>query len=164
MFCTREVLACWIFAGPNMVAGGCSNLTRVQLRALLHSHGQPTDGTEAALAQRVAAFMSDDSSSSRGVAGEKTQSESGPSASEAAALEAAGVDTELEAWQAATTCLHEQRATAKAAAATARAALHAHRVRHNEQSCPLLQLVGRAVVAAACSGGGRACVEARGRR
>ena len=44
-----------------MVAGGWSNLTRVQLRALLGLHGQPTDGSEAALAQRVAAFMSDDS-------------------------------------------------------------------------------------------------------
>ena len=40
----------------------------------MDQHGQPTDGTEAALAQRVAAFMSDDSSS-RGVAGDESQSE-----------------------------------------------------------------------------------------
>jgi hypothetical protein len=44
--------------GSNVVAGW-SNLTQLQLCALLRSHGQPTGGSEAALAQRVAAFMSD---------------------------------------------------------------------------------------------------------
>jgi|EP01046_Picozoa_sp_COSAG06_P037919 hypothetical protein len=41
-----------------MVAGW-SNLTQLQLRALLRSHNQPADGGEVVLAQRVAAFMSD---------------------------------------------------------------------------------------------------------
>jgi hypothetical protein len=74
----------------------------------------------------------------------------GPSASEETALEAAGARTELEAWRAVITRLHtlttslaNQRATAKAAAATARGVLHQQRLRHNEQSCPLLQLVGQ---------------------
>jgi hypothetical protein len=121
-----------------MVAGGWSNLTQLQLRALLRSHGQPTDGSKAALVQRLAAFLSDDG---RGVAGDESQCESGPSTSEAAALEAAGANTELEGWRVATTRLHEQRTAAKAAVAIARAALHLHRVQHNEQTCQLLQLV-----------------------
>jgi hypothetical protein len=78
------------------------------------------------------------------------------------------VSTELSAWRAATsqlddltTSLAQQRAQArvadgqakaacaqqreavKAAAATARAALHAHRIQHNEHTCQLLQLVGQ---------------------
>jgi hypothetical protein len=53
--------------GPsNMVAAGWSNLTQPQLRALLRSHGQPTDGSEAALAQRVGAFMNDDHDATAG--------------------------------------------------------------------------------------------------
>jgi hypothetical protein len=40
-------------------------------------------------------------------------------------------------------CAAEQRAAVKAAAATAIAALHAHRTQHNEHTCQLLQLVGQ---------------------
>ena len=48
------------------MAAGWSNLTQLQLRDLLRSHGQPTDGSEAALAQRVAALMSDDRDATAG--------------------------------------------------------------------------------------------------
>eukprot|EP01046_Picozoa_sp_COSAG06_P037920 COSAG06_NODE_4326_length_4357_cov_3.590621_11_plen_164_part_01 len=86
------------------------------------------------------------------------------SASEAAELEAAGARAELNSWRASATRLTEARATearaqtaatkakaeriqqqaaSEAAAAIAFAVLHPHRVRHNEQSCPLLQLVGQ---------------------
>jgi hypothetical protein len=146
-----------------------SKLTQVELRALLSALGQSTDGSKAALVQRLTAFLRDDS----GAAGDDDDvgERDGPSASEAAELEAAGAITELSAWRTATSHLDDltmslaqqraqaraaelaegqakaacaqQRATAKAAAATARAALHAHRVRHNEQTCQLLQLVGQ---------------------
>ena len=49
-----------------MVAAGWSNLTQLQLRDLLRSHGQPTDGSEATLAQRVGAFMNDDHDATAG--------------------------------------------------------------------------------------------------
>ena len=49
---------------------------------------------------------------------------------------------ELAEGQAKVACA-QQRATVEAAAATARAALHPHRVQHNEQTCQLLQLVGQ---------------------
>ena len=72
-----------------MVAAGWSNLTQPQLRALLRSHGQPTDGSEAALAQRVGAFMNDDHDATAGDddVGEAALLAAGPSASEAAALQ-----------------------------------------------------------------------------
>ena len=38
---------------------GWSKLTQPQLRVLLRSHGQPTDGSKTALVQRLAAFLSD---------------------------------------------------------------------------------------------------------
>eukprot|EP01046_Picozoa_sp_COSAG06_P054395 COSAG06_NODE_9677_length_1846_cov_1.724671_1_plen_482_part_10 len=85
---------------------GWSNPTQPQLRALLQSHGQPTDGSKSALVQRLTAFVSDDSEA----ASDKVESEE---------------------------------AAVKVAAATARAALHPHRIRHNEQTCQLLQLVGQ---------------------
>jgi N-acetylneuraminic acid mutarotase len=113
--------------------------TQAELRGLLRSISLPTDGSTATLVQRLAAFLRDDGEAT----GDDDAGNEGPSASEAAALETAGADTELEAWRAATTRLREQRATLKATAATARAVLHQHRVRHNEQSCPLLQLVGQ---------------------
>jgi hypothetical protein len=40
---------------------GWSKLTQAELRTLLRSHGQPTNGSKAALVQRLAAFLSDDS-------------------------------------------------------------------------------------------------------
>jgi len=72
-----------------MVAAGWSNLTQLQLRDLLRSHGQPTDGSEAALAQRVGAFMNDDHDATAGDddVGEAALLAAGPSASEAAALQ-----------------------------------------------------------------------------
>eukprot|EP01046_Picozoa_sp_COSAG06_P015827 COSAG06_NODE_1027_length_11028_cov_3.385031_7_plen_561_part_00 len=147
---------------------GWSNLTQLQLRALLQSHGQPNDRRKAALVQRLTAFMSDDSEAAGD--NDKCEVAGGPSSSEVAELEAAGAITELSAWRGATSFLVDlitslaqqraqgrlrmaagqtnaacakQRAAVKAAAATARAALHAHRIRHNEQSCALLQLVGQ---------------------
>jgi hypothetical protein len=120
---------------------GWAKNTEAELRTLLRSHGQPTDGSKAALVQRLTAFLSDGAGEADG---DDDDGDERPSASEAAALEAAGANTELEAWRAATTRLREQRATVKAAAAAARAALHAHRVQLNEQSCALLQLVGQA--------------------
>ena len=135
---------------------GWSDLTQIQLRVLLRSHSQPADGSKAALVQRLTAFLSDDS---------EAQGGRGPSASEAAELEAAGASKELDSWRAAishqsqlTTSLAQQqaqaqaqaraaeqqaKATVKAAAAAARAALHPHRVQHNEQACRLLQFVGQ---------------------
>jgi hypothetical protein len=124
---------------------GWSKNTQVELRTLLRALGQATEGSKAALVQRLTAFLADDGSEATGDEGS-----SGPSASEATELAVAGATTELNAWRAATshlgeltTSLAQQRATAKAAAAAARAVLHPHRVRHNEQSCPLLQLVGQ---------------------
>eukprot|EP01046_Picozoa_sp_COSAG06_P032801 COSAG06_NODE_3303_length_5532_cov_4.124425_2_plen_538_part_00 len=157
---------------PSSTMAGWSKLTQVELRALLQVLGQPTGGSKAALVQCVTAFMtSDDVGDDSEAPGEKVESEAagGPSAPEAAELEAAGARIELNAWRAATARLDElatslaqqrahvraaqlaeaqvkaacaqQRATVKAAAATAIAALHPHRVRHNEQTCQLLQLV-----------------------
>ena len=101
---------------------GWSNLTQLQLRTLLRSHGQPTDGGKAALVQRLAAFLSHD----REATGDGDVGEGdGPSASETAELEA----VELQVIRTETV------------AATARGVLHQHRVRHNEQICALLQLV-----------------------
>ena len=41
-----------------MVAGWSKN-TQAELRTLLRSHDQPTDGSKAALVQRLTAFLSD---------------------------------------------------------------------------------------------------------
>jgi hypothetical protein len=102
---------------------GWSNLTQIQLRTLLELHGQPTDGSKAALVQRLTAFLSE----ACAAGGDSVVEGDGPSTSEATKVEAAAL----------------QVARIEAAAATARATLHAHRVQHNEQSCPLLQLVGQ---------------------
>jgi hypothetical protein len=138
---------------------GWSKLTQVELRALLQVLGQPTGGSKAALVQRLAAFMDSDCEA----AGDRRRWRA--SASEVAELEAAGARTELDAWRTAnaqldelTTSLAKHRAqaraaeltqqgpamaTVKAAAAAARASLHAFRVQHNERTCQLLQLVGQ---------------------
>jgi hypothetical protein len=101
---------------------GWSKLTQIELRTLLRSRGQPVDGSKAALVQRLTAFLSHD----REATGDGDVGEGdGASASETARLEAA----ELQVIRTETV------------AATARGVLHQHRVRHNEQSCALLQLV-----------------------
>eukprot|EP01046_Picozoa_sp_COSAG06_P010397 COSAG06_NODE_567_length_14186_cov_3.587918_4_plen_479_part_00 len=109
-----------------MVAGWSKN-TQAELRTLLRSHGQPTDGSKAALVQRLTAFLSD-------YAHEATGDDGGPGAGEVAALPGesnadGGAELEL--------------ARSEAAAVAAQAALYAIRVRYNEQSCQLLQLVGQ---------------------
>ena len=60
-----------------MVAGWSKN-TQAELRTLLRSHGQPTDGSKAALVQRLTAFLSD-------YAHEATGDDGGPGAGEVAA-------------------------------------------------------------------------------
>jgi hypothetical protein len=136
---------------------GWSKNTQVELRALLRVLGQPTGGGKAALVQRLSAFMSDNRDATGDGVGEGRGE--GLSESEATELKTAGAGAELimNAWQVSLTQLAEARATethartkriqqqaaSKAAAAAARAALHLHRVRHNEQACPLLQLVGQ---------------------
>jgi hypothetical protein len=152
------------------MAAGWAKLTQVELRVLLRSHDQPADGSKAALVQRLTAFLSDDGEAT-GDDDAGDERGRGPSASEAAELEAAGEGAELDAWRASVTQLAEaqamearaqtaaaraqtaatkakaermqQQAASEAAAATAIAALHPHRVRHNEQSCQLLQLVAQ---------------------
>jgi hypothetical protein len=109
-----------------MVAGWSKN-TQAELRTLLRSHDQPTDGSKAALVQRLTAFLSD-------YAHEATGDDGGPGAGEVAALPGesnadGGAELEL--------------ARCEAAAVAAQAALHAIRVRYNEQTCALLQLVGQ---------------------
>ena len=82
-----------------------SKLTQAELRVLLRSHGQPTGGGKAALVQRLSAFLSEaDDSDDSGAEPDDGVGEGGrgPSASEAAELEAAGASTELSAWRAAT--------------------------------------------------------------
>ena len=144
---------------------GWSKNTQVELRALLRVLGQPTGGGKAALVQRLTAFLSDGSEATGDERGSGP-----PSASEATELEAAGADRELSVWHdavgrldKATTFLvqaqatetqartaaaqargerAQQKATAEAAATAAHVVLQTHRTRYNEQSCPLLQLVG----------------------
>jgi uncharacterized Ntn-hydrolase superfamily protein len=102
-----------------------SKNTQVELRTLLRALGQATEGSKAALVQRLTAFLSDGS--------EATGDERGsgpPSASEATELEAAGADRELSVWHdavgrldKATTFLVQAQATetqARTAAAQAR--------------------------------------------
>jgi hypothetical protein len=104
---------------------GWSKLTQVELRALLRSRAQAIGGSKAALVQRLTAFLSDDS----GAFSESGDDDvgGGPSASETAELEAAKL----------------QVTRTEAAAAAARAVLHTLSIRHNEQTCQLLQLVGQ---------------------
>ena len=106
---------------------GWSKNTLVELRALLRSHAQPIGGSKAALVQRLTAFLSDDSGAFSESGDDDVGEEGdGPSASETAELEAAKL----------------QVTRTEAAAGAARAVLHTLSIRHNEQTCQLLQLVG----------------------
>eukprot|EP01046_Picozoa_sp_COSAG06_P036774 COSAG06_NODE_4086_length_4588_cov_57.562932_2_plen_519_part_00 len=147
---------------------GWSKNTQIELRTLLRALGQPIDGGKAALVQRLTAFLG---GSEATTGDERAERGSGPSASEATELEAAGADRELSVWRdavdrldKATTFLvqtqatetqartaaaqaraerAQQKAAAEAAATAAHVVLHPCRVRHNEQTCQLLQLVGQ---------------------
>jgi N-acetylneuraminic acid mutarotase len=152
---------------------GWSKLTQVELRALLRSHVQPVDGNKTALVQRLTAFLSDDSEATcdddvgeggpSPSASETAELEAAGASTELSAWRAATSHlddlttslaqqraqaraearaAQLAEGQAKAACAR-QRATVKAAAAAARAVLHQHRVRHNEQTCQLLQLVGQ---------------------
>ena len=117
-----------------------------ELSALLRSVGQHAAGNQATLVARLTAFMS----------GEH-RGGGGPGFTVVAELEAAGADAELGVWQASADRLGElqaslvrtleeceqQHAAHKTAVAAAHAVLQARRVTHNEQRCPLLQLVER---------------------
>jgi|EP01046_Picozoa_sp_COSAG06_P028306 hypothetical protein len=100
---------------------GWSNLTQLQLRTLLRSHGQPTDGGKAALVQRLAAFLSDDNKADVDGDRDDDVGEGGPSASETAELEAAGASTELSAWRVAMSQLDDLTASLAQLRAQARA-------------------------------------------
>jgi hypothetical protein len=117
---------------------GWSKNTQVELRALLRSHGQSIDGSKAALVQRLTAFLSDSMRSSLSVAAGDVVGGEEPSASKAAEQEAA--ELQVERIEAELEAARLQVARIEAAKIEAHAALHPHRVRHNEQSCALLQL------------------------
>eukprot|EP01046_Picozoa_sp_COSAG06_P018192 COSAG06_NODE_1258_length_10078_cov_2.895280_2_plen_504_part_00 len=151
---------------------GWSKLTQVELRALLRSRVQPADGSKAALVQRLTAFLSDGSEATGDddvgegdgpSASETAELEAAGASTELSAWRAAKSHlddlttslaqqraqaraearaAQLAEGQAKVACA-KQRATVKSAAAAARAVLHPHRVRHDEQTCQLLQLVGQ---------------------
>ena len=136
-----------------------SNLTELQLRTLLRSHGQPTSGSKTLLVQRFAAFMSTAAGCDEGpgtatddgcsISADRWQTPmqlvSAVSRASAAALSKFTASSPAAATAAALAAAATARLglVTEATVATAFATLQAHRVLHNEQTCALLQLVGQ---------------------